>query len=200
MKDLVDLISSNYGFISIVLATLFGAAVKFRRHMKNAIRSTMLSNRFHDIFGPTPADAVKILHDTIQTSVGLLEVRQQIAEKYLKIGIYICDLDGKCTWTNDYLNSMFGLDSNEMRGYGWLQAVHPADRQRTNNEWQYAIKNNIAYNCEYTICNKKDCIAIKVLAEAVAVLNDQDEIQCYVGYLGIVGETPLKCSFTKEQN
>jgi PAS domain S-box-containing protein len=200
MKDLIDLVSNNYGFISIVLAALFGAAVKCRRHMKNAIRSTLLGNRFHDLFGPTPADAIKALHDTIQTSTGLLEARQQIAEKYLKIGIYICDLEGKCTWTNDYLNNMFGLDSNEMRGSGWLQAVHPADRQRTNNEWQYAIKNNIAFNCEYTICNRKDCVSILVLAEAVAVLNDQDQIQCYVGYLEIMGGTHLKCSFDKEDN
>lgn len=200
MKNLLDLFIENYGFISIVSAALFGAAVKCRRHMKNAIRSTLLGNRFHDIFGPTPADAIKALHDTIQTSAGLLEARQQIAEKYLKIGIYICDLDGKCTWTNDYINDMFGLDSNEMKGNGWLQAVHPSDRQRTNNEWQYAIKNKIAFNCEYTICNRKNRLSIKVLAEAVAVLNDKDEIQCYVGYLDIMGEAPLKCNFTKDHN
>lgn len=179
----------NYGTISIAIVTIIGLLAKTRRYINHAIRSIILGVRFHDVFGDNPAGSIKALHDAIQSSHDTLEVRVKIAERVLKIGIYICGLDGKCIWTNEHLNEMFGLDSTEMAGLGWLQAIIPEDRKRVHEEWMYSVKEGLEYNCRYTIYNKRSGKYTKVFTSAIAVLNDSDQKQCYVGYLKIEQES-----------
>lgn len=173
----------NYGTVSLILGAIIAFFTKGRRFINNAIRTYVLGNRFHDIFGDTPADFIKEIHETIQKSHDVLEIRQQISEKYLKIGIYICQLDGKLTWSNECLNNMFGLDSEDMKGFGWLQSVSSHDRKRIHEAWMYCIHEQIAYNEKYIIINHRDQLVFDVCTHAVAVIDDQKNIQCYVGYL-----------------
>lgn len=183
MLNVLNWIIANYGTISLVLVTLFGAIFKIRRYVKDAIRTVVLSNRFHTVFGDTPAENIKKVHDAIQSSNNILEVRQQVCCLYLKIGVFICSLDGRCTWTNDYMNELFGLDSKDMKGFGWLSAVEQSDRKRVHEAWLYSVEEGIAYDCDYTICNHRDNSIIPLRATAVCVLNNKDEKECYVGYV-----------------
>lgn len=193
MADLIQWILNNYGTISAVGASILSTIIILKRWGNHAIRSIMLGNKFYSIFGVDPAKTIKEVHDSIRSAHDVLEIRQQISERYLKIGIYICDLSGKCTWTNDYINEIFGLDSRDMREFGWTSAIHPDDRKRVHEEWLYSINNGISYNCEYTICNEREDIAIEVRTDAVAVINDQGIKQCYVGFLTIYNITDKCC-------
>ena len=183
--DIIKVLAENYGTISIVLASIITFIVRCRRYVKNAIRSLVLGNRFHVVFGDNPAESIKAIHDAIQTSYEVYELRQQITERHIKIGIFICDTKGRCTWSNSYLNELFCLDSKDMMGFGWLQAIHQSDRKRVNDHWIYSIENDIAYDCDYTIINKRDSLELDVTASAMAVKNDEDVVQCYVGYIKI---------------
>ena len=183
--DIIKVLAENYGTISIVLASIITFIVRCMRYVKNAIRSLVLGNRFHVVFGDNPAESIKAIHDAIQTSYEVYELRQQITERHIKIGIFICDTKGRCTWSNSYLNELFCLDSKDMMGFGWLQAIHQSDRKRVNDHWIYSIENDIAYDCDYTIINKRDSLELDVTASAMAVKNDEDVVQCYVGYIKI---------------
>ena len=97
--------------------------------------------------------------------------------------MYICDKEGACTWTNEYLNNIFGLDSQEMLGFGWLTSIHRDDRKRVNEEWMYSINNNIPYDSYYLVINSRDNLLINVKTKALAVVDTNDEVQCYIGYL-----------------
>ena len=130
----------NYGAASLAITTLIGLLLKFRKCAKNAIRTFILSDDFYNLFGDTLASTIKMLHDSVQKSNDILEVRMRISERYLKIGLYVCDLEGKAVWLNDVICEMFGLDSRSMLGFGWLQAIHPCDRERVNEEWIYVEK------------------------------------------------------------
>jgi PAS domain S-box-containing protein len=185
----------NYGAASLAITTLIGLILKFRKCLKDVIRTIILSNNFHAIFGDTPAGSIKILHETIQKSNDILEVRMRISERYLKIGLYVCDLQGKAVWLNDVICEMFGLDSRCMLGFGWLEAIHPKDRERVNEEWLYAIHHEIAYNSSYTICNHRTNTSMNVKTTAIAVMDDHDHIVCYVGYLEVKSMKPLDCEF-----
>jgi PAS domain-containing protein len=183
--EILKVIAENYGTILILFTAAFGLIVKCRRYLKNAIRSVVFSNRFHVIFGEDPAAAVKAIHEAIQTSYEICELRQQITERHIKIGIFICDTEGRTTWTNDYCNALFSLDSKDMRGFGWLQGIAQSDRQRVMDHWLYCIKNDILYENDYIVINKKDHITIDVTATAVAVKDEHEKVQCYVGYLKV---------------
>jgi hypothetical protein len=186
--NILNFLLENYGTLSILLGmfvALFAKARKVIKVIQDAIRTFVLGNRFYDIYGPNPAETINEIYDSIQKAHDVLQIRQQISERYFKIGIYICELDGRCSFSNECLNNIFGLDSKEMSGFGWLSAVCVTDRQRVHEAWMYAIKNQIAYNERYTICNARDCIDFVVTTHAVAVIDDKAKIQCYVGYLVI---------------
>lgn len=173
----------NYGVISAIGGVLVGLLIKFRKCIKNATHTITLGNRFYSIFGTDPAEKIKDLIGEIQTCHEISELRRRLIEKRIKLGIFICDTEGKCIWSNDFLNNMFGLDSTEMRGLGWLKSIISVDRERVNDEWVYAIKNQIAYESDYTVCNRRDGTVTKVRSSAMAVLNDMEVIECYVGHL-----------------
>ena len=190
----------NYGTISILLGAFIGVATKGRRFIKNAARSIMLGNSFHATFGDNPAETIKALNEAVQNAHDVLEIRQQISERYLKIGIYICETNGKCVWSNDRLRELFGLDSEEMKGAGWLLAIHTDDRKRVHESWMYAITENISYSERYTICNQRSKVGYFVATNAVAVIDDNGVIKCYVGYLIELDGQGKDCCFLEDKN
>lgn len=44
-----------------------------------------------------------------------------------------------------------GQSIEEVRGWGWLQAVHPEDRERTQAVWSDAVRTRTLYNVEYRV-------------------------------------------------
>lgn len=51
------------------------------------------------------------------------------------LGLFRAGLDGACSYVNRAFERMSGLRSDEARGSGWLQAVHPEDRDRVARDW-----------------------------------------------------------------
>jgi diguanylate cyclase (GGDEF)-like protein/PAS domain S-box-containing protein len=49
-------------------------------------------------------------------------------------GIYALDLDGKLLYGNDRLVELTGLDHDQLAGYGWLDMIHPSERERVVRE------------------------------------------------------------------
>jgi hypothetical protein len=91
--------------------------------------------------------------------------------------------EGKCLWSNDFLNEFFGLDSSKMKGYGWLSVVDSQDRDNVYEVWTCSIKNGTPYSCQYNITNQRTGEKSLIEAFATAVLNDSDKIVCYVGWV-----------------
>jgi len=181
--DLSKWLVENYGIISAVIGIVFGFALKFRKCIKHAAHTISLGDRFYSLFGTDPAQKIKDLISEVQTCNEISELRRRLIEKRIKLGIFICDTEGKYIWSNDFLNSMFGLDSTEMRGFGWLRSIIAKDRERVNDEWMYCVKNQTAYESDYEVSNRRDGKVMKVRASAMAVLNDENVIECYVGHI-----------------
>jgi PAS domain S-box-containing protein len=47
-----------------------------------------------------------------------------------RVGIYQSDAQGQCVYVNTALCELFGLTAKEAMGVGWIDRVHPADRDR----------------------------------------------------------------------
>lgn len=191
ISDVVSWLVSNYGIVTAGITTAISLILFLKKWVKNAIRSFHLSNKFHSIFGDSPAEKIRDTQDLYDAAKGLLEARVSISEQWLKIGVYICDKDGACTWTNEHINNIFGLDSQNMLGFGWLSSIDQNDRKRVNEEWLYSIHNKIPYTSSYLIRNTRDNLLISIKTKALAVVDSDDEVHCYIGYLTEQSRSPL---------
>jgi PAS domain S-box-containing protein len=54
------------------------------------------------------------------------------------VGIYRCDLLGKCTFANQEWCELAGMRAEEAMGQGWAAAIHPDDRERCSKLWHEA--------------------------------------------------------------
>jgi PAS domain S-box-containing protein len=51
------------------------------------------------------------------------------------VGIFLTDINGFCTYTNPCCQKIYSLEEAHMIGEGWVQALHPDDRERVVNHW-----------------------------------------------------------------
>ncbi|HUF82214.1 MAG TPA: PAS domain S-box protein [Burkholderiales bacterium] len=56
--------------------------------------------------------------------------------------------EGEVNYVNDQWYAYFGLDREQTAGYGWLDAIHPGDRQRCMAAYRDALQNGSSYRIE----------------------------------------------------
>jgi hypothetical protein len=201
--NVLELLLENYGTITLIGTSAVSAFIFIRKKVKNAIKSIYTMSEFSDIFGDSPAKTILEIHESIKQSTDILSIRQEIHEKHLQVGIYICEpKDGKTLWTNEYINDLFGLDSQEMKDFGWLRSVPFEQRSKVHDNFCQSIKNKTPLQCTYTIINDKTKKEFTIETDAFPVLNSKD-ITCYVGLVVIkkeqIKDENKKTEETKEE-
>ena len=73
-----------------------------------------------------------------------------------------------------------GLSVEEVRGWGWLNALHPDDRARASEVWQKAIDSIGLYETEYRM-RRKDGTYHWHLARGIPILDANGSIRMWVG-------------------
>ena len=75
-----------------------------------------------------------------------------------------------------------GQTKAEMLGWGWINAIHPEDRERTAIAWNKAIETKTVYENEYRIKTADETYRY-CLARGVPVLDENNQIIEWVGTL-----------------
>lgn len=103
---------------------------------------------------------VKILRD--RTEMHLSELRHRVdAERFRVLAtnipqlVFRCRPDGRRTWGSPQWISYTGLDLPASLEYGWMEAVHPDDREKTQFAWIAASKSG-AYEVEHRLRRQLD--------------------------------------------
>ncbi len=73
-----------------------------------------------------------------------------------------------------------GQTGEETMGPGWLEAIHPDDRERTVEAWAHAIETESEYQLEHRV-RRKDGIYRDMLARAVPVRDTDGKVLEWVG-------------------
>ncbi|GJD54317.1 Blue-light-activated histidine kinase [Methylobacterium dankookense] len=73
-----------------------------------------------------------------------------------------------------------GQSQAELRGQGWLQAVHPEDRERTEAAWRTAVSHVSPYNTDYRLLCA-DGVYRWFNARGVPIMNRDGSIREWVG-------------------
>lgn len=97
------------------------------------------------------------------------------------VGIYMTDKNGKCIYTNSRWQEMAGLSEKESIGDGWIEGIHPDDRQHVFDSWQKMIDSQGSWGTEYRFKNKTGReYYVYGLAKEFTNLSGQT-----IGYIGV---------------
>jgi len=78
--------------------------------------------------------------------------------------------------------ALTGITVEEIRGWGWLNSLHPDDRDRTGVVWQAAVDARSYYETEYRI-RRRDGQYVWYQSRGVPVLENDGSIREWVGCL-----------------
>ena len=73
-----------------------------------------------------------------------------------------------------------GQTFEELKGWGWLNAVHPDDRQHTARVWSAAVASRSIYEVEHRL-RRYDGVYRHMMVRAVPILDDHGAIREWVG-------------------
>ena len=91
-----------------------------------------------------------------------------------------------------------GQSFEELRGWGWLNAIHPNDRDETKRVWLAAIQSRLPYEVEHRI-RTSDNSYRNMSVRAVPILDDDKTIRQWIGVHKDITERKLAEEHIKEQ-
>lgn len=96
------------------------------------------------------------------------------------VGIFRTDNAGCCIYVNERWCQIAGLQCAEAMGFGWVDGLHPEDRDRVISEWTASVESNRPFQLEYRFQNGEGKTTW-VYGQAVAERGLTGEILGYVG-------------------
>ncbi|WP_242057178.1 ATP-binding protein [Planktothrix sp. FACHB-1355] len=74
------------------------------------------------------------------------------------VGIFRMDAEGRCTYTNPRCQAICGYTFDEALGEGWLQFVHPEDREWLMQDWSQTLSSQQQFSAEVRYIHKDGTI------------------------------------------
>lgn len=68
-----------------------------------------------------------------------------------RVATFDTDEEGHCVYVNRTYLRWTGLPLSEVLGWGWLNAIHPEDRQRVRDSWDSAVADSRRFQDTYRI-------------------------------------------------
>ena len=94
--------------------------------------------------------------------------------------IWTADAQGNATESVAW-RAYTGQSVEEIKGLGWLEALHPDDREPMQEKWLYAVSTRTPYEIEYRLRGRDGQYRF-ILSRGVPVPNERGEVQQWVGF------------------
>ena len=156
---------------------------------------------FQNLIYPSPDGLSIFLTDItaskkVQLEIAESELRFRTLTRAAPVGIFETDAAGSTTFVNETWLQYSGLTFEEALGAGWLQAVHPGDREWLAKGWQGKTQVQAESYSEYRIVDKNGRQRW-VNGKAVPFKNTDGKIKGYIGI--ILDVTERKKAESKQQ-
>ncbi len=116
----------------------------------------------------------------VNTELQESEQRYQTLARISPVGIFQTNPNGDTTYVNPKWCAITGLSVDQALGYGWLDAVHPDDKEKLNKGWQESTRLHKSSFSDYRFVRPDGTIAW-VMGQAVPEMNSENQIIGYVG-------------------
>ena len=115
------------------------------------------------------------------------EGKYQTLARISPVGIFRTDANGITTYVNPKWCEISGVSFDKALGDGWLDAVHPNDKERVYQGWQEATQLKKESSSDYRFVHPDGTIAW-VMGRAVPEINSENQIIGYVGTITDITE------------
>jgi PAS domain S-box-containing protein len=118
------------------------------------------------------------------------EQRYQTLARISPVGIFCTDPNGATTYVNPKWCLISGLPDDQALGDGWLEAVHPDDREKLSEGWQKSTQLHKPSYSDYRFVRPDGTIAW-VMGQAAPEMNSENQIIGYVGTITDITDRKL---------
>ncbi|MCL6432828.1 MAG: PAS domain S-box protein [Leptolyngbyaceae cyanobacterium HOT.MB2.61] len=94
--------------------------------------------------------------------------------------VWITDAEGLSLSVTPAWAKLTGQTLDEHRGYGWLNAVHPEDREWVLQAWRHAVATQTPYEAEYRILTANGEVR-HIIARGVPVRSPNGQVREWIG-------------------
>lgn len=84
-----------------------------------------------------------------------------------RVAIYQADDQGRCVYVNSVLCDLFEISEKEALDVGWIDRVHPDDRERVRSARQRAISPVPVFHLDYRLVLSKGTIWVAAFSTAL---------------------------------
>jgi PAS domain S-box-containing protein len=156
--------------------------------LPRALRGQVLANIYLPVLLAYPAVtavlgklmAGRLRRERTQRSLAESEARYQTLADMSPVGIFRTDPAGRTTYVNPMWCRISGMDRGSALGDGWLDAVHPDDRDSLRSGWHRAAGAHSSSAADYRFL-RPDGSIVWVMGEANPVKDAAGETTGYVG-------------------
>jgi PAS domain S-box-containing protein len=128
--------------ILLVTAFLFSLELKRRRHAETRLQETLASVE----------QQVAVRTDALSKAMAELKISEKqfrLITDLSPVHLFRAGPDGDATYLSPGFLSMTGLRREQAMGFGWIDAVHPDDRDRLMSSWQEALHSQVIFQAEF---------------------------------------------------
>ncbi|MDF5708596.1 MAG: PAS domain-containing protein [Nostoc sp. S4] len=116
--------------------------------------------------------------------------RYQLLAEASPACIFYTDADGNVLYFNQRWSEITGCMIEESLGRGWVNAVHPDDREQLLLAWNRVITTGIKHNYEHRYL-RDDGTIVWVICQALPEFADDGEVKGYIGMITDITERKL---------
>ncbi len=125
--------------------------------------------------------------EQINAELQASEQRYQTLARISPVGIFRTDANGITTYVNPKWCTISGLSAEQALGDGWLDAVHPDDRERIHGGWQESAQLRHSSFADYRFVRPDGTLAW-VMGQAAPEVDAENQIIGYVGTITDITE------------
>ena len=96
------------------------------------------------------------------------------------VGIFRTDARGECVYVNERWCEIAGVSAERALGQGWVQGIHPEDRERVFAAWSASVREQRPFALEYRF-RRPDGILTWVMGQAMQEPSGPDQPGGFVG-------------------
>jgi len=108
------------------------------------------------------------------------QARFQALSESSPLGVFSADANGACTYTNDQLQKIIGMEPEKAFGHGWTQTLHPDDKEAVFAEWQRSASCRHNFDMQFRIVHDTGSVR-HVRTISRPVLSDSGGILGHIG-------------------
>ena len=107
------------------------------------------------------------------------------------LGIFSTTASGECTYTNERLQTIFGISDVAAMGFGWTDNLHPDDKPDVFAQWNHRTKDGLDFDMSFRV-KRSDNSIVFVRAISRPVLNNNGDVTGHIGSIEDITERKVQ--------